>query len=122
MKRLLYNAGVKISSPKVSAAGQIQENPGNRNRHFLFNIEHTQSYNRNSAAAQGNRNAAANLTAIDLSHSLSSRQKVTDPTQVRNHSASDTACIRSKKGQAVESYFRDRRFTGAPKQSLDSMI
>jgi len=41
---------------------------------------------------------------------------------VRNEPNPDAAYSQSKKGQAVESYFRDRRFTGAPEQSVDNLI
>ncbi len=38
------------------------------------------------------------------------------------NSATEAASIRRKKGYAVESYFRDRRFSGAPEQSIDNLI
>ena len=40
-------------------------------------------------------------------------------TQVRSSYTADAGYLQAKKGYAVESYFRDRRFTGAPERSVD---
>ena len=40
----------------------------------------------------------------------------------RTPSSHDAALMQVKKGYAVESYFRDRKFTGAPEQSVDDII
>ena len=41
---------------------------------------------------------------------------------LRMPSSHDIAVMQGKKGYAVEAYFRDRKFPGAPEQSVDNLI
>ena len=45
-----------------------------------------------------------------------------NPLLHRQNTIADSAYIQSKKEYAVETYFRDLKFTGAPEQSLDNLI
>ena len=113
--RLSFRTGTKDRSQK-SAIAQLPKSPP---RPYASN---TQVVERNIVPTSYGI-AQANYSRISQERNHGNHQDVTGQIQQeRSSSSQDRASVQGKKGHALESYFRDMKFTGAPEQSVNNLI
>ena len=94
-----------------------------RTNQNLFPVTPTKSYGLEQKLPSVNNDGQSNVPNNNrLSNSNQQQDDRATTSQVRTHHSSDFSYVQSKKGRAVESYFRDRKFTGAPEQSINNLI
>ena len=100
-----YEAAQNVpSDPKIPLAPQFSSEHFQNNCLDPNNLEHNLRLNENS-----------NLNRNRPPQNSNCHNGRTSP-------ADDASFAQSKKGLAVESYFRNKRFTGAPEQAIDNLI
>ena len=113
--RLSFRAGTKKRSRR-SAFAQYPKSPP------LAYAPNTQLVERNQSPNSYDI-AQANYSRISQERNHGKHQDVRKQMQQERITLSqDPASVRGKKGHAVESYFRDMKFTGAPEQSVNNFI
>ena len=113
--RLSFRAGTK-ESPQKSAIAQLPKSPPRAYESNTQVVERNQAPNSYGITQ-------ANYSRISQERNHGNHQDFrTQIQQERSTSSKDPASVQGQKGHAVESYFRDMKFTGAPVQSVKNLI